>query len=79
MRFAKVAITLEKDLLTQLDRLVAERHYSNRSQAIQAAVRDNLERFRRRPLPEEATKLDRKEERALAEEGFAAWLETWPA
>jgi hypothetical protein len=42
-------------------------------------VREKLERARRRRLAEEATKLDPKEERALAEEGFAAGSETWPA
>jgi hypothetical protein len=41
-------------------------------------VREKLERARRRRLTEEATKLDPKEERALAEEGFAAGSETWP-
>ena len=79
MGTAKVAITMEKDLLTQVDRWVADGRYPNRSQAIQAAVREKLERSRRRRLAEEAAKLDPKEERALAEEGFAAGSETWPA
>jgi Arc/MetJ-type ribon-helix-helix transcriptional regulator len=74
MGSAKVAITIEESLLTQVDRWVAEGPYPNRSQAIQAAVREKLERARRRRLAEEAIKLDPKEERALAEEGFAAPL-----
>ena len=79
MGSAKVAITIEEDLLTQVDRWVAEGRYPNRSQAIQAALRDKLERVRKRRLAEEAAKLDPNEERALAEEGFAAASETWPA
>ena len=76
MGSAKVAITIEEDLLSQVDRWVAEGRYPNRSQAIQAAVLEKLDRARRRRLAEEATKLDPKEERALAEEGFAAESKT---
>jgi Arc/MetJ-type ribon-helix-helix transcriptional regulator len=79
MGSVKVAITIKEDLLTQIDRWVAEGRYPNRSQAIQAAIAEKLERVRRRRLAEEATKLDPNEERALAEEGFAAGSETWPA
>ncbi len=79
MGSAKVAITIEKELLTQVDRWVAEGRYPNRSRAIQAAVREKLERARRKRLAEEAAKLDKKEERALAEEGFAAESDAWPA
>lgn len=45
---------------------------TNRGQAARAAVREKLKRSRRRRLAKEAVKLDPKEERALAEEGFAA-------
>lgn len=79
MGSAKVAITIKEDLLTQIDRWVAEGRYPNRSQAIQAAVTEKLERARRRRLVEEVAKLDPKEERRLAEEGFAAGSEAWPA
>ncbi len=79
MASAKVAITLEEEQLSQLDRWVREGRYPNRSKAIQAAVREKLERSRRRRLVDEAAKLDPKEERELAEEGFAAGSETWPA
>jgi Arc/MetJ-type ribon-helix-helix transcriptional regulator len=77
MRSAKVAITMRKELLTQIDRWVAEGRYPNRSQAIQAAVREKLDRAYRTRLAEEAAKLDPKEERALAEEGLTDALE-WP-
>lgn len=79
MASTKVAITVEEGLLAQVDRWVTEGRYPNRSKAIQAALREKLERSRRRRLAEEAAKLDPKEERALAEEGFDAESETWPA
>ncbi len=76
MSATKVAITLDRTLLRQVDRLVAEGRYPSRSRAIQEAVRRQLERSRRRRLAEEAAKLDPNEERALAEEGLA--VDTWP-
>ena len=79
MGATKVAITMREDLLLQIDRWVAEGRYPNRSQAIQAAVAEKLDRARRRRLAEEVVKLDPTEERTLAEEGFAAGSETWPA
>ena len=79
MGSAKLAITMKDDLLSQVDRWVAEGRYPNRSQAIQAAVREKLERSRRTRLAEEASKLDPKEERSLAEEGLAAESKAWPA
>lgn len=79
MASAKVAITLDKKLLEQVDRWVTEGRYPNRSQAIQEAVQEKVEHTRKRRLAEEAAKLDPQEERALAEEGFAAENEIWPA
>lgn len=77
MRSAKVAITMRRELLTQIDRWVAEGRYPNRSQAIQAAVREKLDRAYRTRLSEEVAKLDPDEERALAEEGLTDASE-WP-
>ena len=70
---------MDEGLLSQVERWVAEGCYQNRSQAIHAAVREKLDRARRKRLAEKAGKLDPNEERALAEEGFAAESETWPA
>lgn len=76
MSATKVAITVDRELLRVVDRWVAQGRYPSRSQAIQAAVREKLERWNRVRLAEEAAKLDPKEERALAEETFVG--ETWP-
>ena len=79
MPSAKIAITLDRKLLTEVDRLVSDGRFPNRSQAIQAAVRDRVDRMRRTRLAEEAAKLDPKEERAIADEGLAGEEDTWPA
>lgn len=72
MTVVKLVITMKPKLLAQIDRWVADGCYPNRSQVIEGAVREKAERARRRRLAEEAGKLNRKEERALAEEGLAA-------
>jgi len=77
MASVKVAITLDQQLLKLVDRWVAQGRYPNRSQAIQSALRDKLERWRRVRLAEEAAKLDPQDERALTEQTFVG--ETWPA
>jgi metal-responsive CopG/Arc/MetJ family transcriptional regulator len=74
----KVAVTLERRLLDELDALVEAREYPNRSQAIEAALADALARRARTRLAGECAKLDPVEERALAEEGMAAEAGVWP-
>lgn len=75
MSAAKVAITVDRELLKIVDRWVAQGQYPNRSQAVQAALREKMERWRRVRLATEAAKLDPKEERAMADEVYKG--ETW--
>jgi len=77
MSTVKVAITLDQGLLRRVDRLVAERRFPNRSQAIQAAVQEKVERLDRTRLARECAKLDPAVEKNLAEEHFTADVE-WP-
>jgi len=74
----KVAVTLDQQLLDEVDALVAARVYPNRSQAIEAAVAEVLGRRARTRLASECAKLDPEEERALAEEGLGTETESWP-
>ena len=74
----KVAVTLERALLEELDELVAQRRFPNRSQAIEAAVADTLQRMAGARLARECAKLDPGEEKALADEGMGAELASWP-
>ena len=75
---AKIAITLSEEALAQMDRLVKDGVYANRSQAIGAAVEDKIARIRRIRLAQESAKLDPAFEREMAEEGFAEDASGWP-
>ena len=78
MATTKVAITLDSELLRQLDRMVAERVFPNRSRAVQDAIRDKLERIARTRLARECAKLDKRFERELADENLAKDAKEWP-
>ena len=74
----KIAVTLDASLLAEVDALVRNHRFSNRSQAIEAAVAEQLLRLRRTRLADACARLDSAEEHALAEEGFAADAAAWP-
>ena len=75
----KIAITLDRQMLRRLDHLVRGKIFPNRSHAIQQAVAEKLDRLDRTRLARECAQLDPREEAALAEDGLAADLSTWPA
>src|SRR5262245_5291624 len=74
----KVALTIDANLLQQVDTLVAQQRFRNRSQAIEAALADKLHRLARTRLAREAAKLDPAREKRLADEGLADALDSWP-
>lgn len=74
----KVALTLDADLLERVDELVAKRRFRNRSQAIEAALADKIQRLARTRLARESAKLNPKEEKRLADEGLLDVLDAWP-
>ena len=76
MAKAKVALTIDAELLDRVDALVAQQRFRNRSQAIETALAEKLARLARTRLAEEAAKLDPDEERRLADEGLGA--DGWP-
>jgi Arc/MetJ-type ribon-helix-helix transcriptional regulator len=78
MAMSKVAISIEKATLEQLDELVKSNVFPNRSRAIQEAVTEKLNRLKRTRLAEECAKLDPKAEQAMAEEALSAELKEWP-
>jgi metal-responsive CopG/Arc/MetJ family transcriptional regulator len=75
---AKVAVTLDTRTLRRVDRLVRDARYPNRSQAIEAAIAEQLDRLERRRLVEECGKLDPAAERAMAGEGLGVDGAEWP-
>jgi len=78
VRSSKVAVSIDKDTLKRLDRLVAAKVFPSRSRAIQEAVEEKLARLERTRLAKECTNLDPAVERALADEGLAETLQEWP-
>lgn len=75
---SKVAVTLETHLLDRVDELVAKQRFRNRSQAIETALTEKLERLTRSRLARECAKLNPEQEKALAQEGLAGSCDTWP-
>jgi len=74
----KIAITIDKRSIRELDRLVEESIFQSRSQAIQEAVSEKLQRLKKARLMTESAKLDPPLERELAEEGLAEDVKEWP-
>jgi Arc/MetJ-type ribon-helix-helix transcriptional regulator len=65
----RVAVSLEQTTLDRLDRLVKKGVFPSRSEAIQIAVEEKLDRIDRSRLARECAKLDRAFEKSLAEGG----------
>jgi len=78
MSKVKIAITMSKDIVDEIDRLVQEGNAANRSRAIESAVENQLASRKRSRLLAECRKLDPAFEREMAEEGLAADVSEWP-
>jgi Arc/MetJ-type ribon-helix-helix transcriptional regulator len=74
----KVAVSLDAKLVDRLNTLVSQARFPNRSQAIEVALEEKLDRLSRVRLARECAKLDPREERGLAEEGMREELASWP-
>ena len=74
----KIAITLDKKDIGELDKLVDNCVFQSRSQAIQEAVSEKLLRLKRTRLAKECSKLEPSLEKEMAEEGFAKDMQEWP-
>jgi metal-responsive CopG/Arc/MetJ family transcriptional regulator len=78
MSAAKIAITINEDLVKRIDLLVEQKAFPNRSKAIQEAVEEKLKRIDRGRLLRECNKLDPVSEQSLAEEGMSMEVNQWP-
>jgi Arc/MetJ-type ribon-helix-helix transcriptional regulator len=67
----KIAVTLDRRSVADLDRWVKDGKYPNRSRALQSAVDLLTEREKRTRLARELAKLDPHEEQQLAEHRVA--------
>ena len=78
MGTTKIAISIDKQLVRKLDRMVRNRIFPNRSRAIQEAVEEKIIRIDKSRLARECAKLDQTFEKKLADEGISQDLEKWP-
>ncbi len=78
MNKSKIAISLNKEILERLDRLVKKRMFPNRSWAIEKAIEEKLKRLEKSRLARECSKLDPNFEKSMAEEGLSEDLTEWP-
>ena len=74
---AKIAITVDEEALAEIDRLVRQGVFPNRSKAIEDALHERIARLQRSRLARECAKLNRVEEQAFADEGYIGEGE-WP-
>lgn len=77
MSVAKIAISIDRDLLAKLDQLVADEKFENRSQAIQLLLKDKVIELARYRFERECDKLDPEEEMKMAEEGLHEDTKEW--
>lgn len=74
----KIAITIDEQLLAEVDALVAAGVYPNRSQAISLALEEKRDFLRQKRFEIECNKLEPQEEREFAEwGGFEDWTEQY--
>lgn len=78
MTTAKIAITIEEDVLSRLDLLVKTHFFPNRSKAIQEAVSEKLHKIESNRFETECAKLNSAFEQAMADEGLSTEIEEWP-
>lgn len=78
MPTTKVAVTIDESTLAELDRLVRDGTFANRSRAVETAVREKLDRLTQNRLARECAKLDPAAEAVHADEGLAADHTSWP-
>ena len=78
MATAKIAITIDEELLARLDQLVDQQQFPSRSGAVQEALRDKIERLDRSRLARECAMLEPQFEQQLADEDLAADFQQWP-
>ena len=74
----KIAITIDENLLSEIDYLVEQKVYPSRSKAIEANLEINRDSLRRRRFEIECAKLDSQEEQEFSElGGFDDWTEEY--
>ncbi len=74
----KIAISIDKQVLNRIDKLVKNKIFANRSRAIQTAIEEKISKIDKSRLAIESSKLNKAEELQISEEGLKADLREWP-
>ena len=74
----KIAITLDTKTIREVDSMVEKNVFPNRSQAIQKVLDEKIQRLKKTRLARECAKANPAEEMAMAEEGLAEDMKSWP-
>jgi Arc/MetJ-type ribon-helix-helix transcriptional regulator len=74
-----LAVTIDEQIVAEVDSLVRRHVFPNRSRVIELAVREKLDRLSRSRLASQCALLDPSFETSMAEEGMGEELEQWPA
>ena len=77
MSVAKLAISLDLNMLKRLDKLVASHVFPSRSRVIQDALEEKLAKIDKSRIALECGKLDPKKEQDFAEEGMGSEACEW--
>lgn len=77
MSVAKIAISIDAQLLERLDVFIAQKKFKTRSQAIQVAVAKIMERLDHQRLIDACSKLNPVAEQHMADEGLQKDSEEW--
>ena len=78
MNTVRLAVSLEKNILDQIDTLVKNKQYPSRSQLVRSALKEKISKLNKNRLVKECDKLDDKFEVKLSEESFFVENEEWP-
>ena len=74
----KIAISIDKKILSRVDRLVKNKIFSNRSRAIQTAIEEKIAKIDKSRLAVESAKLNKVEEQQLSDENLKTDMLEWP-
>lgn len=74
----KIAISIDKNVLNRIDKLVENKVFTNRSRAIQTAIEEKISKLDKSRLAIESAKLNKTEEQQLSEESSQTDLTEWP-
>jgi metal-responsive CopG/Arc/MetJ family transcriptional regulator len=75
---AKIAISIDKKVLSRVDKLVEKKMFANRSKAFQTAIEEKMSKYDKSRLAVESAKLNLAEEQQLSEESLKTDLAEWP-